>query len=213
MFYPSMMNVDFGKLAEEVIALDEAGVHGFHCDVMDGCFVPNMAMGVMDVKAIKRSTRKPVDAHLMIVDPANKVDWFIDAGCDIIYIHAESERYVTRTLTKIRNAGCKAGLAINPDTSIEAVGEMLENADYVLAMTVNPGFGGQKYLDFVTKKLVKLAEQKTVHGYKLLIDGAATPERIAGLSKLGVDGFVLGTGVLFGNNPPYKEVMNKLLNP
>jgi len=210
MLYPSMMNVNFGKLAEEVRALDEAGVDGFHCDVMDGCFVPNMAMGLMDIKAIRKSTKKPVDAHLMIVDPASKVDWFIDAGCDIIYIHAESERYVTRTLTRIRDAGCKAGLAINPDTSVEAANEMIGYADYILAMTVNPGFGGQKYLSAVTVKLERLAELKTRYGFKLLIDGAATPERIAILSKKGVDGFVLGTGVLFGDNGSYAEVMKGL---
>ncbi|MCL2006992.1 MAG: ribulose-phosphate 3-epimerase [Treponema sp.] len=197
-------------MAEEVRLLDEAGADVFHCDVMDGCFVPNMAMGIEDIKCIRRNTKKPIDAHLMIENPSDKIKWFIDAGCDIIYIHPESERYVVRTLAQIREAGCKAGLAINPDTGIEKIEEMLHMCDYLLAMTVNPGFAGQKFLEFVTAKIIKLVTLKPKFGFKLFIDGACSPQKIQELSKQGVDGFVLGTSALFGKKGSYAHVLESL---
>ena len=210
MLCPSMMCADFDCLANDVKALDEAGADIFHCDVMDGCFVPNMALGMGDIGCIRRNTTKPVDAHLMIENPGDKVQWFIDAGCDIIYIHPESERYVIKTLTTIRNAGRKAGLAINPDTSLETILKMLKICDYVLAMTVNPGFAGQEYLNFVTDKIDRLAKIKPDYGYKLMVDGACSPQKIQELSNKGVDGFVLGTSALFGKDKSYKEIFNEL---
>ena len=212
MYYPSMMNVDFGNLAEEIKNLEAAGVDGFHCDVMDGCFVPNMSMSLCDVRAVKKCASKPVDAHLMIMNPIDKVDWFIKAGCDIIYIHPESERYVVRTLTKLKEAGVIAGLAINPDTPVETVMEMLYVTDRVLCMTVTPGWGGQKYLDFVTNKIKKLVELKNHFKFDLFMDGGATPGIIKDLEKIGVDGFVLGAGVLFGENSNYKTAMDELFS-
>lgn len=207
---PSMMCASFDNLAEDVRVLDDAGTDIFHCDVMDGSFVPNMALGPHDIKCIRSNTKKPVDAHLMIENPGNKVEWFIDLGCDIIYIHPESERYVVRTLAKIRNAGRKAGLAINPDTSIETVREMLHMCDYVMAMTVSPGFAGQKYLEFVTEKVTALAKLKNQFGFTLMIDGACSPEKIQELTQKGADGFVLGTSALFGKGKPYAEIFKEL---
>jgi len=210
MLCPSMMCANFDCLAEEVALLDNAGVDIFHCDVMDGCFVPNMALGLQDINCIRKNTNKPIDAHLMIENPANKVDWFIDAGCDIIYIHPESERYAVRTLQRIKNANRKAGIAINPDTSIESVMEIINICDYLMVMTVSPGFAGQQYIDFVTKKLLRLADMKKDFGYKLLIDGACSPDKIHELSTKGVDGFVLGTSALFGKDAGYAEIINGL---
>jgi len=207
---PSMMCANYDNLAEDVRILDSAGTDIFHCDVMDGNFVPNIALGLYDIECIRRNTKKPVDAHLMIENPANKVEWFINAGCDIIYIHPESERYVIRTLAKIRNAGRKAGLAINPDTSIETVREMLHVCDYAMAMTVSPGFAGQKYIDFVTEKVAALAKMKNEFGFKLMIDGACSLEKIQELSQKGADGFVLGTSALFGKGKPYAELLKGL---
>ena len=145
---PSMMCANYGHLASEVRALDDAGADIFHCDIMDGSFVPNFTMGVMDVQTIRRYTDKPVDCHLMIENPSSKVDWFIDVGADILYIHPESERYVVKTLAHIKERGAYAGIAINPDTSIASVSDMLNLCDYVLVMTVNPGFAGQKFINY-----------------------------------------------------------------
>ena len=146
---PSMMCANYGHLADEVRALDDAGVDIFHCDIMDGTFVPNFTMGVMDVQTIRRYTDKLVDCHLMIENPASKVDWFIKAGADIVYIHPESERYVVKTLAHIKEMGAYAGIAVNPDTSVAQISEILNLCDYVLVMTVNPGFAGQSFIDRV----------------------------------------------------------------
>lgn len=207
---PSLMCADFGHLYEDVKALDEAGTDIFHCDIMDGTFVPNITMGISDVKAVKAATSKPVDCHLMIENPSTKVDWFIDAGADIIYIHPETERFVARTLTHIRQRGVKAGLAIDPDTSLATVEEMLPFCDYVMVMTVNPGFAGQKFIPSTKDKIRRLAEIKSRYGFKIMIDGSCSPEVIRELSGMGADGFVLGTSALFGKGLPYKELMEEL---
>ncbi len=207
---PSLMCADFGHLAEDVRVLDEAGTDIFHCDIMDGTFVPNITMGISDVKAVKAATSKPVDCHLMIENPSTKVDWFIDAGADIIYIHPETERFVARTLTHIRQRGVKAGLAIDPDTSLATVEEMLPFCDYVMVMTVNPGFAGQKFIPSTKDKIRRLVQMKNQYGFKIMIDGACSPEVISELSGMGADGFVLGTSALFGKGRPYKELMRQL---
>ena len=207
---PSMMCADYGDLRREVEALDAAGADIFHCDIMDGTFVPNITMGVMDVKAVRAATRKPVDVHLMIENPASKVDLFLDAGADIVYIHPESERYVVKTLAHIRERGAAPGLVINPDTSIETIEEMLNLVDYVMVMTVNPGFAGQKFIDFTKKKIARLASLKDEYGFDLMIDGACSPAVVRGLSAAGADGFVLGTSALFGKEIGYAECLQNL---
>ncbi len=210
LFCPSMMCANYGHLASEVRALDDAGADIFHCDIMDGSFVPNFTMGVMDVQTIRRYTDKPVDCHLMIENPSSKVDWFIDAGADIIYIHPESERYVVKTLAHIKERGAYAGIAINPDTSIASVSDMLNLCDYVLVMTVNPGFAGQKFIDFTRKKVQALIELKEQYGFKVMIDGHCSSEVIEDLSALGADGFVLGSSALFRKGKTYKELIRQL---
>jgi ribulose-phosphate 3-epimerase len=207
---PSTMCINFQNLYEDVKALDDAGVDIFHNDIMDGTFVPNMTLGINDIKAIRKATNKLMDVHLMIENPANKVDWFIDAGADIVYIHPESERYVVKTLAHIKERGKKAGIAINPDTSIESVEEMLNLCDYVLVMTVNPGFAGQKFIDFSKKKIMRLSDLKKEFGFKIIIDGACSPEIIKELSIIGADGFVLGTSALFGKGYSYDEIVPQL---
>lgn len=207
---PSMMCADYGRLKEEVEALDKAGVDIFHCDIMDGDFVPNMTMGIMDLKTVRKYTNKKVDAHLMIENPGEKVDWFIDAGADILYIHPESERYVVKTLAHIKERGRAAGIAINPDTSLASVTELLNLCDYVMVMTVNPGFAGQKFIDFTKNKIRELAALKPQYGYKLMIDGSCSPQVIREMAALGVDGFILGTSALFGKGRPYAEIIPEL---
>lgn len=207
---PSMMCADYGRLAEEIKALDAAGVDIFHCDIMDGTFVPNITMGLMDLKTIRKYTDKPVDVHLMIENPGEKVDWFLDAGANIVYIHPESERYVVKTLAHIKSRGAAAGIAINPDTSLATVEEMLNLCDYVMVMTVNPGFAGQKFIQFTKNKVCALAELKEKYGFKLMIDGSCSPAVIEELSAMGADGFILGTSALFGKGRPYAEIIPEL---
>lgn len=207
---PSMMCADFSHLQKEVGDLNQAGVDIYHCDIMDGEFVPNITMGINDIRTIRRYTDKLIDCHLMIENPGNKVDWFINAGVDLIYIHPESERYVIKTLSHIKDCGKLAGLALNPDTSIETVSEMLELVDYVLVMTVNPGFAGQKFIDFTKKKIEKLVNLKSRYHYKIMIDGACSPDIIKELSTIGADGFILGTSALFGKERSYTELVEEL---
>lgn len=207
---PSMMCADYGDLRREVELLDAAGTDIFHCDIMDGTFVPNITMGVMDVKAIRAATEKLIDVHLMIENPASKVDLFLDAGANIIYIHPESERYVVKTLAHIKERGTAPGLVINPDTSIETIEEMLNLVDYVMVMTVNPGFAGQKFIDFTKKKISRLAALKGEYGFNLMIDGACSPKVVRELSDAGADGFVLGTSALFGKSIGYAECLQNL---
>lgn len=207
---PSMMCANFDELREEVRKLDEAGTDIFHCDVMDGMFVPNMTLGIQDIMCIRRNTRKMIDVHLMMENPGRHIKMFADAGVDLIYIHPEAERYVIKTLAEIKEKGMKTGIALNPDTSIETIEEMLNLVDYVMVMTVNPGFAGQKFIDFTTKKIKKLAALKREYGFQLMIDGACSIEKVSELSKIGVDGFILGTSALFGKEKTYKEIMDDL---
>ncbi len=207
---PSMMCANYGHLASEVRALDDAGADIFHCDIMDGTFVPNFTMGVMDVSTIRRYTDKPVDCHLMIENPGVKVDWFIRAGANIIYIHPESERYVVKTLAHIKELGACAGIAVNPDTSVASISELLNLCDYVMVMTVNPGFAGQGFIDFTKKKVRQLANLKEQYGYRLMIDGHCSPEIVEELAGMGVDGFILGTSSLFIKGKTYRESIREL---
>ncbi|MGT2785826.1 ribulose-phosphate 3-epimerase [Streptococcus merionis] len=207
---PSIMCADFSSLQEEISALEEANVTMYHCDIMDGVFVPNFTMGLNDVKAIRGLTKKVVDCHLMIENPLSKIDLFIDAGADLLYVHPESERYISKTLMHIKNRGKLSGLAINPDTSIESIKEVIGLADYILVMTVNPGFAGQAFLDFTKEKIKKLNELKNQYSYKIIADGACSPAVIQELDNLGCDGYVLGTSALFGKNRSYKQLIEEL---
>ena len=207
---PSILSADFAKLKEEIQDVERNGADWIHIDVMDGHFVPNITLGPAIVSAIRPYTKLPFDVHLMIENPSEKVDWFIDAGADLIYIHPESERYVIKTLAHIQERGKLAGIAMNPDTSIEAVKEMLYLCDYVMIMTVNPGFAGQKFIDFTTEKIKKIVSLKEKYRFKVMIDGACSPAVIKNLRELGCDGFILGTSALFNKQETYKELIENL---
>ena len=207
---PSMMCANYRNLEKEVNDLIEAGVDIFHIDIMDGQFVPNFGMGLQDVEYICKASTIPVDAHLMIENPGNYVEKFAKLGIDIIYIHPESDVHPTRTLQSIIDLGVKPGIAINPGTAVETIKPLLPFVDYVMVMSVNPGFSGQKYISSVDEKIAQLVELKEKYGYEVMLDGACSPERVETLSKVGVRGFILGTSALFGKEKSYKEIVKEL---
>ncbi|MEG1426146.1 MAG: ribulose-phosphate 3-epimerase [Oscillospiraceae bacterium] len=204
---PSMMCANYGALRQEIEELEAAGIDLFHIDVMDGKFVPNFGMGLQDIQHIGKTGKKPMDAHLMIENPGQYVELFAGLGAKIIYIHPEADVHPTRTLQKIIDCGAQPGIAINPGTSVSSIEELLPLVDYILVMTVNPGFAGQKYLEFTDGKIRKLLEMQKNYHYELVVDGAISPEKIQSLSQKGVKGFVLGTSALFGKDKSYKELI------
>lgn len=207
---PSMMCADFGNLKQDTIDLDKAGTDIFHIDFMDGDFVPNYGMGLQDFELIRSVTDKLVDVHLMVNNPGKYVEKFADMGADIIYVHPESEIQIARTLDVIRKKGKKAGIALNPGTSVSMVKELLPIVDYVMVMTVNPGFAGQKFLDYTVDKIEELVTLSSVHNFEVMVDGAISPDKVLELSEKGVTGFILGTSSLFGKEKSYKEIFNNL---
>src|ERR1041385_1277524 len=153
---PSILSADFARLGEEIAVVEKAGASLLHVDVMDGQFVPNITVGLPVLKAISRAPRLPIDAHLMIVEPGRYAEQFVKAGAQMVSIHIEADPHAHRTLSAIREAGAQAGIAINPGTSLSAIEEALKFADYVLLMSVNPGFGGQAFIPETLDKLRRL---------------------------------------------------------
>jgi len=207
---PSMMCADFGRLGEEVDELCAAGADILHLDVMDGHFVPNYSLGLGDVTAICKRSTVPCDVHLMSTNAADVIELFAKAGADIIYVHPEPDLTVNSTLLKIEKLGVHPGIVVDPGVSFETVEAMLPVVDYVLVMTVNPGFAGQRYLSYVTPKVKRFVEAKETFGYQLIIDGACSPEVISRAASLGVDGAVLGTSALFGKVDGYATILSRL---
>ncbi|MCR5785769.1 MAG: ribulose-phosphate 3-epimerase [Eubacterium sp.] len=204
-----MMCADFGHLEDEVKALEKAGVDALHIDIMDGRYVPNFAMSLNDLRYIASVTKLPLDVHLMIEHPRTHIDLFLQTlrKGDTVYIHPEAEYHPSTTLSKIIDAGMVPGIAINPGTSVETVMEMLVIVDKVLAMSVNPGNAGQMYLPYVGAKVEKLINLKKQLGFELWWDGACSWEKLEEFGPKGVDGFVLGTTVLFDQDRGYKEII------
>lgn len=211
-FYPSLMCADFSHLEKEVKALEEAGIDMFHIDIMDGQYVANFAMGVQDIVAVRKATRKPIDVHLMVSNPSLYVNLFISLGVNLIYLHPETVPDLSQVILEIKNQGCQVGLVISLTTDTEVVKEHLKIIDYLLIMTVPAGFSGQTFerrsLD--TIKLMTNYRQEEQLAFQLVIDGAVTKEIVAETKALGVNGFVLGTSVLFNQPASYKEIMKEL---
>ncbi len=208
----SMMCADFGHLEKEIKALEQAGIDSFHIDIMDGRYVPNFAMSLSDMCYIRSATDKLLDVHLMIEHPRTHIDLFLDNLCkgDTVYIHPEAEYHPSTTLQKIIDRGLIPGIAINPGTSVETVYEMLRIVDKVLVMSVNPGNAGQMYLPYVGKKIEKLLSLREEMDFKLIWDGACAADKIMKYAPMGMDGFVLGTTLLFNKERSYDEILKDI---
>lgn len=208
----SMMCADYGNLEREVRELEQGGIDSFHIDIMDGRFVPNYAMSLNDLKYIASATYKPLDVHLMVEHPNNTIELFIRAlrKGDTIYIHPEAEYHPSTTLQKVIDADMIPGIAINPGTSVETVLEMLRIVRRVLVMTVNPGNAGQMFMPYVGKKIARLLELKDEMNFELFWDGACGADKIQQYAPMGLDGFVLGTTLLFGKGKSYQETIKNI---
>jgi ribulose-phosphate 3-epimerase len=210
----SMMCADYTNLQKEVIELEEGGIDSFHIDIMDGHYVDNFAMGLNDLSCIAGLTKKPLDVHLMIEHPSDRIELFLQhlrVG-DTIYIHPEAEYHPSKAIARIKEAGMIPGLAINPGTSIETITEMLTIVDKVLVMAVNPGNAGQMFLPYVGKKIDRLLKMKEKRHIEIWWDGACGADKILTYAPKGVDGFVLGTTLLFGKNQPYGDIIRDIKN-
>ena len=209
---PSILSADFAKLGEEVRAITDAGADMVHVDVMDGHFVPNITIGPDVLKALKPHSDLPFDVHLMIspVDPY--LEAFAQAGADYLTVHAEAGPHVHRSLQAVKALGCKAGVTLNPGTPVEAVLSVLDLCDLVLVMSVNPGFGGQSFIESQLKKIARLREAIDTGGrhVKLEVDGGVKPANAGDIWRAGADTLVAGSAVFAGGPSKYAENIQAL---
>jgi ribulose-phosphate 3-epimerase len=200
---PSILAADFSRLGEQIQTLKEAGCRLLHVDVMDGHFVPNISIGVPVVRSLRQATDLGLDCHLMISEPDRYVEAFAEAGADMISVHQEAAPHLDRTLAAIRAAGAQAGVAINPATPVVVLTEVLDQVDFILVMSVNPGFSGQKFLPTALRKLQQLAElraERRAH-YRLEVDGGIGVENIGEAVRAGAELIVAGTSVFHAPHP------------
>jgi ribulose-phosphate 3-epimerase len=197
---PSILSADFTRLGEDIRAVEAAGADWIHADIMDGLFVPNISFGPMLVQAVRRTTRLPIDVHLMISDPDPYIDEFAKAGATYLSVHVETCIHLNRTLHLIRNAGARPGVVLNPATPVEALRWVIEYVDLILVMSVNPGFGGQAFIPNSLDKIKTLRELIAGKGLKTLIevDGGVSDQTIAAIAAAGADVFVAGSAI-FGS--------------
>lgn len=207
---PSILAADFANLQADISMINDSAADWIHVDVMDGVFVPNISFGMPVIKAMKKHAKKPLDVHLMIVEPERYLENFKEVGADILTVHLEASTHLHRTIQQIKALGMKAGVAINPHTSISLLKDIAADLDLVCLMSVNPGFGGQKFIENTYAKTSELAAllKATKSTAKIEIDGGVNQDNAAKLIAAGADVLVAGNFVFSATNP--KEVMQKL---
>ncbi|WP_353683947.1 ribulose-phosphate 3-epimerase [Thermodesulfovibrio sp. 3907-1M] len=207
---PSILSADFGRLAEEVKLAEQAGADMIHIDVMDGCFVPNITIGPLVVEAVKNATALPLDVHLMIVSPEKYIDDFVKAGADIITVHVEACVHLHRTVWQIKEHGTKAGVSLNPATSLSSIEEIMQDIDLILIMSVNPGFGGQQFIPSSIDKINRAKKMVLSRGCSAMIevDGGVKLENAKEIVRAGADILVIGSA--FFGQKDYRVFMENL---
>ena len=205
---PSILSADFTRLADQVREAEEAGVDYIHVDVMDGHFVPNITIGPLVVKALRPITKLPLDVHLMIENPEFYIEDFSKAGADIITVHQEATPHLHRTIQQIHDLGIKAGVSINPSTSVRTLDEIISDVDLILVMSVNPGFGGQSYIHSCTNKIRKVREMLDDRGVSadLEVDGGVNVDTVNEVISAGANAFVAGSAIFNDKNSVAENV-------
>jgi ribulose-phosphate 3-epimerase len=200
---PSILSADFGNLQRDSEMVNNSQADWFHVDVMDGVFVPNISFGFPVIKSIKKAATKPLDVHLMIVDPDRYIDAFAEVGADVLTVHVEACTHLHRTLTAIRQKGMKAGVALNPHTPVSLIKDVLSEIDLICLMSVNPGFGGQKFIENTYRKIMETKEMCVASGVNpyIEIDGGVTLQNAQKLLKSGANVLVAGNTVFGSENP------------
>src|SRR5450432_2192793 len=208
---PSILSADFARLADQIHGAGEGGAAVIHVDIMDGHFVPNLTIGPPVVTSLRKATDLPLDCHLMIENPDEFIPAFAEAGADWISVHLEACRHLNRTLHLIKSHDCLAGVVINPATPVDALAEVLDIVDYVLVMSVNPGFGAQKFIPSTLHKMRRLAEIRSQRrlSYRIEVDGGFGLETVADVVRAGTEILVAGNAV-FGNGDPKKNAQGLL---
>jgi ribulose-phosphate 3-epimerase len=204
---PSILSADFSRLGEHIRELEACGADMIHIDVMDGMFVPNISFGIPIIKSVRNITKLPFDVHLMIEEPSRYVEDFVKAGADIITVHYEADRHIDRTINYIKSFGIKAGIALNPGTPVALIKDLISNLDMVLIMSVNPGFGGQKYIKYSSNKIKEVRDLANIYNKDMMIqvDGGVDDTNIGEVVKSGANVIVAGSGV-FKNNEIKKNI-------
>ncbi len=204
---PSILSADFARLGEQLGVLEQAGCRMVHVDVMDGHFVPNITLGPPVVASLRKATRMTLDVHLMISDPDRYAPLFVEAGADQVSVHQETCPHLDRTVRMIQGLGARAGVVVNPATAVDTLDEVLGFVDFVLIMSVNPGFGGQKFIPYTLDKVRRLAARRRERGLKfeIEIDGGVTRDNVGEVVRAGVEWVVAGSAV-FGNGSPAVNV-------
>ena len=209
---PSILSADFGRLADEVRAVEAAGADAIHVDVMDGRFVPNITIGPVVVRAVRAATQLPLDVHLMIVEPERYVDEFARAGADSISVHLEASPHLHRTIEHIKSLGKKASVAVNPHTPLDGLDVVLPDLDMVLLMTVNPGFGGQRFIEAVVPKIEALRATIARRGLatNIEVDGGVSPDTVARVVGAGANVLVAGSAIFGAPGRDYRGAIQAL---